>query len=353
MDQFDVIVIGGGQSGLGMGYRLQQAGLDFVIVDSHERSGDVWRQRWDSLELFTPRPFDSLPGLKLTASAAAYYPNRTEIADYLERYRHRFTLPVRDRFPVHALQRGPDGFSVTGPGETLRAAAVVLATGPFHTPRVPDCAARLRTTVWQGHSSSYRNPSTVPPGSVLVVGGGNSAAQIAEELSATHRVTIASDGPIRYAPKSILGVSLFWFLHLTGILRADKDAWISTYARPYSDTVIGFGLRRLIRKKIIQHVPCRVIDCADTEVSFADGSRREIESVLWCTGFKPGYDWIKIDDALDDNGGPLQERGVSTVPGLFWLGLPWQNRLNSALINGVDYESALLMRRLLAAGLTP
>jgi putative flavoprotein involved in K+ transport len=348
MERFDCVVIGGGQMGLGMGYRLQRAGLTFVIVDDRERTGDVWRERWGSLVLFTPRAFDQLPGLGLGRADARSYPTRTHIADYLERYRQHFALPVYHGFRVSRLERDTDGFAVSGERETLRAGAVVLATGPFHTPRIPECAVRLDSEVWQGHSSSYRNPSTVPPGSVLVVGGGNSAAQIAEELSATHEVAVASDGPIGYVPRSILGVSLFRLMDLTGILRADKDAWISTYARPFSDIVIGYGLRRRIRKKIIRHVPHPVVDCAGRTVIFADGSRRPVESVLWCTGFRPGYDWIKVDGALEDTGVPRQDRGVSPVPGLFWLGLAWQNRLNSALVDGVAAESEELLRLLLA-----
>lgn len=345
MEPLDVIVIGGGQAGLGMGYRLRQAGLEFAILDERSRTGDVWRDRWDSLELFTPRPFVNLPGLKAPGDMR-YYPAKDEIADYLQRYREQFDLPVRNDFRVQNLESRDGVFVVTGDEEILSARAVVIAAGPFHTPQVPACAQQLGPEVRQLHSQDYRRPDDLGPGNVLVVGGGNSAAQIAEELSTGHRVTIASSGPIAYAPKTIAGVSLFWFMHLTGMLRADKDAWVSRYARPYADTVIGFNLKKLVDQDVVRHVPHRVTDCAGREVVFADGSRDTFDNILWCTGFRPHYDWLKVDNALDEQGGPQQTRGISPVPGLYWLGLPWQNRLNSALINGVDRETRQLMRHL-------
>ncbi|MGQ0842348.1 flavin-containing monooxygenase [Actinokineospora sp.] len=344
MDRFDVIVIGGGQAGLGMGYRLGQAGLDFVILDDHARTGDNWRDRWDSLELFTPRPFAQLPGLELPRTVP-FYPTKDDVAAYLRRYREHFALPVRDGFTVTRLARDGGTFTVSSASETLVADQVVIATGPFHTPRVPEFADRLDAAVWQGHSSTYRNSAGVPGETVLVVGGGNSAAQIAEELAADHQVTIATGGRIGFAPKTIFGASLFRLMDLTGFLRADKDARFSRLARPYADTVIGRGLPRLVRRKVITQVPHRVNDCVGGEVVFADGSRQRYDSVLWATGFRPDYPWITVADALTDAGEPNQNRGVSPVPGLFWVGLPWQSRLNSALINGVAADTAELVAR--------
>lgn len=342
MDSFDVVVVGGGQAGLGMGWRLGQAGVSFVIVDERSRAGDVWRDRWDSLTLFTPRPFIGLPGMKAPRHIS-YYPTGAQMADYLEHYRDEFDLPVEHGFAVQNLSRRDGVFSISSATETLRAHAVVIAAGPFHMPYIPDCARRLGSDVTQLHSSDYRSPSDVPPGRVLVVGGGNSAAQLSEELARDHDVTIATGGPIAFAPRKILGASLFWFMHFTGVLRADKDARISRYARPYSDTVIGFGLKKLISTGAVRHIEHRVTDCADDEIVFGDGSRERFDTVLWCTGFRSHYPWLKIDDALTDDGEPHQDCGISPVPGLYWLGLPWQRRLNSALVNGVSSDTAFLV----------
>lgn len=348
MNRFDVIVVGAGQAGLGMGYRLEQAGFKFVIVDDHARVGDGWRERWDSLELFTPRPYAQLPGLDLP-EAVSYYPDSIDIADYLERYREHFDLPVRGNFRVRQVSLLDGAFTVSSAEDSLTAAAVVIAAGPFDTPRVPPCADKLSREIGQLHSRDYANPGSVGTGTILVVGGGNSAAQLAEELAAAGRtVTIASNGKIAFAPRRILGVSLFRVMDLTGMLRADKDAWVSKYARPYSDTVIGFGLRKLIKAGIVRHRPHRVVDCADREVVFADGSRERYDNVVWATGFRPHYDWVNIDGALDD-GVPRQDRGLSPVQGLFWLGLPWQSRLNSALINGVAGDTVDLLGHIKAA----
>ena len=349
MDRFDVIIIGAGQAGLGMGYQLGKAGYRFAIVDERDRPGDNWRARWDSLELFTPRPFAQLPGLALTG-IASYYPTKDEVADYLERYREHFDLPVRHGFRVRDVSLDEGTFTVSAETEALRAAAVVVAAGPFNTPYVPPCATALSLGVRQLHSQEYRNPDSVGTGTVLVVGGGNSAAQLAEELSAAGRsVTIASNGPIAFAPRRILGMSLFRVMDLTGMLRADKDAWVSKYARPYSDTVIGLGLRKLIKKGAVRHIPHRVEDCVERDVVFADGSREEFDNIVWGTGFRPHYQWLRVDGALDDAGAPRQNRGISEVPGLFWLGLPWQSRLNSALVNGVAGDTADLLGHIKAA----
>jgi putative flavoprotein involved in K+ transport len=348
MDRFDVIVIGAGQAGLGMGYQLKEAGFEFLIVDDRSRIGDNWRERWDSLELFTPRRYAQLPGFGL-ADTVPDYPNKTHIADYLEQYRNHFDLPVRGDFRVREVFFRDRGFTVSDASDSIAAATVVIAAGPFSTPNVPACASNLSPSVRQVHSAAYANPDSIGAGTVLVVGGGNSAAQIAEELAAAGRqVTIASNGAIAFAPKRILGVSLFRFMDLTGFLRADKDAWVSKYARPFSDTVIGFGLKKMIKAGKVRHVLHRVVDCVERDVVFADGTTESYDNVVWGTGFRPQYDWVQIEGALDD-GAPLHECGVSPVPGLFWLGLPWQSRLNSALINGVARDTADLLRHIKAA----
>jgi putative flavoprotein involved in K+ transport len=345
VDRQDVLVIGAGQAGLAMGFHLRKAGLRFTIVDAHPRVGDAWRRRWDSLRLFTPRPLCELPGMPMPRRVD-YYPAKDQIADYLEGYSRYFDLPVQNDFRVEKLRESSAGFLVEGPAGTIYADRVVIAAGPFHVPRVPECAAALDREVWQGHSSAYRRPSDVPAGDLLIVGGGNSGAQLAEELSVTHRVTFATRGEPKFSPQSLLGISIFRYMQLTGMLRADKDAPVARYAQMYDDTIVGFRLKQLIKKGKLTSIPQAVTDCDGRAVILADGRRIEVASVLWCTGFRPAYDWIKIDGALDDRNAPRHERGVSPVRGLYWLGLPWQNSLNSALVNGVATDAARLIARL-------
>ena len=348
MAEYDIVVIGGGQAGLGVGYRLREAGVDFLIVDAHSRTGDSWRRRWDSLELFTPRRFDGMPGMAMPSSVPEF-PRKDHVADFLDAYREHFALPVQHDFTVEKVEPTGEAFTISARHESHVARQVVIAAGAFHTPWIPDCASGLATTVWQGHSHDYLNPDGVPPGKTLVVGGGNSAAQIAEELAlgSSHAVTIASNGPIGFSPRSVFGVSIFWVLHLTGMLRADKDASISRYVRPYSDTVIGRTLKKKISKGLVRHIPHAVVACEGNTVVFKDGSRDDFDNVLWSTGYRPSYEWLKVDGALDDSGAPVQDHGVSPVPGLYWIGLPWQGMLNSALLNGVTAESENIARAVL------
>ena len=348
MEEFDVAVIGGGQAGLAMGFYLRGSGLRFVIVDEHARTGDSWRERWDSLKLFTPRFLCALPGLKMPQSAR-YYPHKGEVADYLERYAAHFKLPIRHNFMVKRLQRADGKFTVLGPVGDFRADIVVVATGPFRTPRLPACAAALSSRVWQRHSSAYRNPSDVPDGSVLVVGGGNSAAQLADELHRTHPVVLASSRSPVFSPSSILGLSIFCYLHGTGMLRTDRDSIISRYAREYDDAILGYRVRRLIQHGEISHIPYGVTDARDERVRLANDLELVVKNVLWCTGFRAEYEWVAIDGALNKDGTPRQQRGISPVPGLYWLGLPWQSRLDSALICGVAADARDLGYRIASA----
>ncbi len=186
----DTVVIGGGQAGLAIAYHLAQQHRDFVILDAHERIGDAWRLRWDSLRLFTPAKYDGLPGMPFPGDRLGF-PTKDEQADYLEAYAEHFGLPVRTGVHVDRVSRVGDRFAVEAGARRWEAENVVLATGGHQVPRVPEFAGRLGASVLQVHSSDYRNPAQLRPGPVLVVGMGNSGAEIALDVSATHATTIA------------------------------------------------------------------------------------------------------------------------------------------------------------------
>ena len=177
-DHVETVVLGGSQSGLAVGYHLKQRGRPFVIVEAHERVGDAWRSRWDSLRLFTTARYDGLPGMPFPARRSSY-PTKDEAADYLETYAERFELPVMPSVKVDRLTRRGKGFDVVATDLTVAAENVVVATGAYHTPRVPEFADQLRPDILQIHSSAYRNPAQLREGGVLVVGAGNSGAEIA------------------------------------------------------------------------------------------------------------------------------------------------------------------------------
>jgi putative flavoprotein involved in K+ transport len=270
------------------------------------------------------------------------------MAAYLQAYVDRFALPARTGVRVHRLSRAGSGFLAETDAGPVRAAQVVLATGPFRRPFVPEAADGLDATVAQLHSIGYRRPGDLPPGDVLVVGGGNSAAQLALELAATHRVTMASPRPLWFVPEDVAGVSTYWWWLLSGVLNARSDAWVSRYVRRRGDAVVGTQLRALVADGRVRLLPHRVVGGDGRSVVLQDGTVVPVSSVLWCTGFRPDTAWIDVDGALDPDGAPLHEQGASPVPGLHWMGLPWQTRLNSSIIDGVDRDARRTVRRIAA-----
>lgn len=344
----DVLVIGAGQAGLGTAYWLTRIPDLVVLVVDRAPLGQTWLDRWDSLTLFTPRRFSSLPGLAFP-DGPGRCPSRTEMASYLVAYAARFALPVETGVQVHRLTTVPGGFSAETSAGTIRARQVVLATGPFHLPFVPAAGADLDPEVVQLHSYHYHRPADVPAGDVLVVGGGNSAAQLAVELARTHRVTVASPGPPWFLPEDLLGVSMYWWTYLSGILNASSGAWISRYIRGRGDAVVGTQLRTLVRRGQVRLEPHRVVSARGAQVTLADGTVLPVTNVLWCTGFRPDTSWLDVAGAVGTDGSPQHQDGVSPVPGLHWMGLPWQTRLNSSIINGVDRDARQVADRVAAA----
>ena len=217
-DRFDVAVIGAGQAGLAIGYFLAQQGRGFVILESADSVGSAWRNRWDSLVLFTPRRYDSLPGLAFPGDLDGY-PKRDEVIAYLEQYAASFELPIEFNSCVRSLTKMGGRFVVESSDRRIEADQVVVATGPFQVPNLPAVSGQLGPDVFQIHSVHYRTPSDVPEGDVVVVGGGNTGFQIAKELSASHNVQLAIGSRQTPLPQRILGRDLFWWLTKLGASR--------------------------------------------------------------------------------------------------------------------------------------
>lgn len=338
-EHHDVVVVGAGQAGLGMAYWLgQRSRLGVQVLDASPEIGHSWASRWDSLELFTPRRFSSLPGLRFP-SGPGNYPSKDEMAAYLKRYARRHALPVANNRPVRSLRRSASGFDLTTADGDMTADQVVVATGPYDRPHVPAAAADLDRGVRQLHSSQYCRPADIPSRSVHVVGGGNSAAQLACELAATHEVTVISNRPPWSLPKTIAGVSLYWWLYVTGILNAGAGAPISRRVRRLGDPVIGKEFQQRVQEGKIRLLSQGVTGATGNRLQLGDGSSLSVESVLWCTGFRADYEWVDIPGATDADGRPVHDDGASPVAGLHWIGLPWQTRMNSGIIDGIDRDA--------------
>ena len=265
-----MLVIGAGQAGLAVGWHLREQGVrSFLLLDAGPEVGHVWRNRWDSLRLFTPAEYDALPGMPFPAPAGTY-PTKDQVADYLRGYAAAFELPVRLNTRVTRLSKTGDTFVADTSTGTVTARQVVIATGPFQTPVIPRMAAGLAADVVQVHSADYRNPDQLPDGTVLVVGAGNSGLQIAAELAATRPVTVAVGTRPPMLPQRFLGRDLFWWLTRLGLITKTADSRLARRLRKKGDLVIGTRWRDLARLGI--QVRPRLDDVDLTTAMFADGS---------------------------------------------------------------------------------
>ena len=336
----DVLVIGGGQAGLVAGHYLRRTGLEFAILDAGPRVGDAWRRRWDSLELFTTARYSALPGLPFPGDPE-HFPGKDEVADYLESYAQAFELPVHVGTRVSGLRRSDGGYEAQTDAGTWRSRQVLVATGAYQRPHVPPVAARLGDEVTQLHSAEYREPAQLPGDEVLVVGGGNSGVQIAEELAADRRTTLAQGEPIRRVPRRILGRSLHWWGDHLGLITAPLDSLRGRTQR--GELLVGTGPRQLARDHGVSLLP-RVVDTADSKVVFADGRSAAFDAVVWATGFRSDYSWIDVP-VFDEHGAPVHDRGVTAADGLYFLGMHFQHSRGSALIAFVRDDAEFIVER--------
>jgi putative flavoprotein involved in K+ transport len=338
----DVIVVGGSQAGLAIAWHLAREGLRFVVLEAAPEIGHTWRSRWDSLTLFTPTQHDALPGMPFPGPPDTY-PAKDPVADYLTTYAATFNLPVRLNARVTDLRRTAVGFEARTDDAVYGARQVVVATGPFQVPYVPPVTQRLGGSVSQLHSAAYRNPRILPDGPVLVVGGGNSGFQIAEELArAGRRVDLSIATKLPALPQRLRGKDLFWWLTRLGLLRVTVG---SRLGRRMSsrDFIIGSSRRRL-RAAGVRFRPA-VASADGRTVRFADGSTQDAGIVIWATGYRSDYSWIDIPGVTRD-GKVIHRRGVTEVPGLYFLGLSWQHTRGSALLGFVHDDAAYLAGRI-------
>jgi putative flavoprotein involved in K+ transport len=339
----ETAVIGGGQAGLTTGYYLAKHGRPFVILDEADRIGGAWRERWDSLRLFTPAHFSRLPGMGFPASSWSF-PTKDDMADYLETYAERFNLPVRSGVGVDRLSRSGDRFVISAGERRLEADNVVIATGAHRVPRIPAFAPELDPRIVQLHSSEYRSPAQLLDGDVLLVGAGNSGAEIAYELVETRPCLLAgrSPGQIPVRHGSLVSRPFFRLFRFTGHRILTVNTRIGRKLVPKL-LANGDPLIRRREKELaaagVERVP-RVVDVRGGLPLLEDGRLVDAPNVIWCTGFRSDFSWVDLP-IFDGDGQPLHHRGVvDAQPGVYFVGLVFQYSLSSDVLpsRGRDAE---------------
>jgi putative flavoprotein involved in K+ transport len=348
------IVIGGGQAGLAVGYHLARRGLPFVILDANERVGDAWRKRWDSLRLFTPALYDSLPGMRFPAPTNDF-PTKDEMADYLADYAHRFDLPIRTNTCVERLAKENGRFVLTtSSGEQLLAENVVVAMANYQRAFVPDFARGLDKSIVQLHSADYRNPGQLRDGPVLLVGAGNSGAEIAVEVSRSHETWLSgtSTGEVPFRidglPARLILIRLVLRVLFHRVMTVDTPI-----GRRKREQLLSHGMP-LLRVKSrqlaaagVKRVP-RTLGIQNGLPRLDDGRFLDVTNVIWCTGFEPGFSWIDLP-VFSEGGLPVHEKGVVLEePGLYFVGLHFLYAASSSMVQGVGRDAERIAEVILA-----
>ena len=348
----DVLVVGAGQSGVALGYHLQRRGRQVLLVDRNERIGDSWRARWDSLKLYSPASRDGLPGMPFPAGRTAY-PTKDEMADYLEAYAARFELPVRLRTEIGALTQEDGRFVARTGASRIEAETVVVASGVFEKPFVPPFADELRPAITQLHSSAYRNLGQLQDGPVLVVGASHSGADIAHEAASRHEVVLSGrdTGQLPASIESRRGRMLFRGLFFAGthILTVDTPMGrkMRTHVRHGGAPLLRYR-RPDLRKAGVERVLERTKGVEDGLPVLDGGRVLDVKNVVWCTGFRPDFGWIQLPLEIGEDGYPVQYRGASTTPGLYFVGLPFLHSFASMLIGGADRDTERVAEQIAA-----
>ncbi|HET6563016.1 MAG TPA: NAD(P)/FAD-dependent oxidoreductase, partial [Marmoricola sp.] len=346
------VIIGAGQSGLATGYHLKRRGRPFVILDASSRVGDNWRRQWDTLKLYSPAQYDGLPGLPFPARKWAF-PGKDQVGDYLESYARHFELPVALETRVQALEREGEQYVVTTDRGSYRCDNVVVATGTFgRTPRVPAVADRLDPSILQLHSSEYRRPGQLRDGPVLVVGASHSGSDIALEVAETHPTILAGRDCGQIPPRLesrrmhlLFPVLLFAWRHVL-TRRTPMGRKAMPQIRFHGGPMLRVK-RSDLEARGVERVTSRIEEVRDG-LPVVDGTPREVANVVWATGFRQEFDWIRLP-VLGEDGYPRENRGVvSEAPGLYFCGLSFQYSFSSMLLAGAGRDAAYVVDRLVA-----
>jgi putative flavoprotein involved in K+ transport len=357
-ERIDTIVIGAGQAGLSAGYHLARRGVRFLILDADARIGDHWRRHWDSLRLYSPARNDGLPGMRFPASSY-HYPSGREMGDYLEAYAVRFGLPVISGTRVDSVRPASSpagGFVVIAGERRFEATRVIVASGAFNQPHVPDFAIDLDPSIEQLHSSEYRNPEQLRDGSVLVVGVSHSGADVAFEAARTHHTLLAGHAhgelPFRvidtWRARIVWPLMVFVASHLL-TMRTPIGRRMAPLVRMGGGPLLRVRSGDLAAAGVERH-DARVVGVTDGKPTLADGTVLDVATVVWSTGFRPDYRWVNVPGFVDDDGWPTGSRGVAaSAPGLYFLGVPFTFGFTSMLVAGAGRDAGYVVDRIAEA----
>jgi putative flavoprotein involved in K+ transport len=351
VERIETVVIGGGQAGLSVGYHLKRHGLSFVILDANPRVGDAWRNRWDSLRLFTPAWLDGLDGMAFPAPRHSF-PTKDEMADYLERYADRFELPVVNGLRVGSLTRKGGRFIVDAGDRRFEADNVVVAMSSWQIPAIPAFATELDPRIGQIHSAAYRGPHQLRSGPVLVVGAGNSGAEIALDVAGRHATSLAGPdtGHVPFRIDGLVGrvgvrIVLRVLFHRVLTVRTPIGRKMRKKMLTKGEPLIRTKPKDLAAAGVERRG--RVVGARDGLPVLEDGRVLDVANVIWSTGFTPGLSWIELP--IMDGGYPRQERGiVDEAPGLYFVGLKFLYAASSATLPGVGRDAARVADHLAA-----
>jgi putative flavoprotein involved in K+ transport len=345
------LVIGGGQAGLAASYCLKKMGSDFVVLDAAPRTGESWRRRWDSLRLFTPAKFNGLPGKPFQRSDF-YFPSKNEVADYLEEYVEQFKLPVRHSITVDSLSKTNGSYRVGAGSEQFSAQNVIVATGAYQNPVVPSFAGELDSSIVQLHSDNYTRPDQVPQGAILVVGAGNSGAEISIELTNTGRKVFLAGRDVGRIPADtfgrVLGGRPYW-LFLSRVLSVNTPVGrkVRTKALHRGTPLIRLNTNKVVSAGVTR---CpRVTGVKGGLPLLEDGTVLDVKGIVWATGYRPDFKWIRLP-IFGEHGYPVHDRGeILNVPGLYFVGLHFQTALSSSLLGGVGNDARTVVEKIRAS----
>lgn len=335
----DYIIIGAAQAGLSMAYRLKKLGKSFILVDGGNKIGESWLNRWDSLTLFTPTEFNHLEGLEFQ-KPKGYYPNKYDVANYFDEYVRLFDFKIHFNTLIENITKKEGVFNLKHKKGIYQCKNVIIATGPFHTPYIPPFHKNIDISIHQLHSNFYSSTSQLTEGNTLVVGAGDSGYQILDEISANFKdknVYFSGNTSVKTLPQVFLGKTLWWWFTKTGFLSFNKHSMIGKIISNFPQPIIGTNTKEILSRKNVKALG-KTLNAEKKSIYFENGEVKDIKNIIWATGYRPNFNWIDGLE-LDENNYPKNNRGVSNIKGLYFIGLPWLHTRGSATLGGVKKDA--------------